>query len=239
MKRKILVMVALGLIMSFCLIFDTNITGEFMNKSRPREIKVRPDLELLETITETKDLITVNIPYGPQNKIIRDTIADPKVNKTNTAYIECEANGISIKPYREYTALAASNMSNTIKLQQQCDTTKQGLRKYENRYIIALGSGYTHQIGQYVDLELANGTIIPCMVGDWILDKYSTDNHKAGWYGETAKFLVDETRINPESKANNNMSYTFPEWDSEVVKVIIYCRNLFNDELYNNPKSEI
>ena len=34
MKRKVLVMVALGLIMTFCLIFDTNITGEFMNKSR-------------------------------------------------------------------------------------------------------------------------------------------------------------------------------------------------------------
>lgn len=76
-----------------------------------------------------------------------------------------------------------------------------GLRMFDDsgngtdpRYCIALGSFYTTTIGQKVDLQLYDGTIIPCILGDAKADIHTNDTNQYGsTNGDVAEFIIDDT----------------------------------------------
>lgn len=70
----------------------------------------------------------------------------------------------SWKTYMSYKCITC-RVSKQWELQQKAYTDKHGLRKYDGRYMIAVGTPYG-KVGDYVDVELENGDILECVIGD-------------------------------------------------------------------------
>ena len=126
------------------------------------------------------------------------------------------------KSWMPYTALT-SRSSNQYRLQQMCSTGNYGIRTYNGRYCVALGSYYTDTIGQYFDLVLANGTVIPCVLGDQKADVHTdTANQVTVHNGCMSEFIVDTSSLDSDAKRDGDISSCTDEWDSRVVEIRIY-----------------
>ena len=99
----------------------------------------------------------------------------------------------------------------------------------EGRYCIALGSYFTTTIGQYIDIVLANGTVIPCILGDQKADAHTDSLHVAHRTdGSVVEFIVDKKVLPNTPKRMGNISYSYDEWRSPVVQIIVYDINIFD-----------
>lgn len=130
----------------------------------------------------------------------------------------------SYMSYRQITSPSAP----AYKLEQISYTGEEGIRMYDGRYLIALGLHFNASVGDYVDLELANGTIIPCIIGDrkaW----FDTDQSLLFTAnGCMSEFIVQIENLSHDVTQHGNISYTHEEWKSPVQTVKIYQKNVFN-----------
>lgn len=127
------------------------------------------------------------------------------------------------KTYEPYTTITSVN-SWQYKLQQKAYTNEDGFRMINGRYMIATGSGVSHDIGRYIDIVLENGTVIPCVIGD-AKDDARTDQEFHIMTKKShcvSEFLVDTSVMNPDLQLSGNMSNYREEWNSKVVKFILY-----------------
>ena len=113
------------------------------------------------------------------------------------------------------------------KLQEVAHTDEYGFRLYEDRYIIAVGTYFNAPVGTYIDVELANGVIIPCIVGDIKSDRDTEENNVYSLSCACAtEFIVDGRIIDPYTRGD--VSYIIEGWESEVVHIIVYEHNFFD-----------
>ena len=128
-----------------------------------------------------------------------------------------------IKSYMDYRAIT-DETSNQYKLQSSSHTytNKQGLRMSNDRYCIALGSYYTTQIGQYVDVELENGKIIRAVLADCKADTDTdTNNQIHNTDGSVLEFVVDTDILDSNVQYHGDISF-INDWDSKVVNIKVY-----------------
>lgn len=120
----------------------------------------------------------------------------------------------TVLPYKAF-----GRNTKQAKLQSLCQTNEVGLRVYDGRFTIAVGTYFNTAIGQYFDLVLENGTVIPCIMGDLKADIH-TDSR--GLFTEASgcmtEFIVDRTYL----PNKNSATYCYEEWNSKVVNVIVY-----------------
>lgn len=120
----------------------------------------------------------------------------------------------TVLPYKAF-----GKNTNQAKLQSLCQTNEVGLRVYDGRFTIAVGTYFNTAIGQYFDLVLENGTVIPCIMGDLKADIH-TDSR--GLFTEASgcmtEFIVDRTCL----PNKNSATYCYEAWNSKVVNVIVY-----------------
>ena len=133
------------------------------------------------------------------------------------------------KSYMGYTAIT-SKSSRQYQLQANfAYTGNYGIRQVDNRYCVALGSYFGASIGQYFDLVLENGTIIPCIVGDEKANKDTDSNNLfTSHNGCMSEFVVDTSALVESAKNSGNISSVCDEWKSPVVSVRVYETNVFN-----------
>ena len=102
----------------------------------------------------------------------------------------------------------------------------------DGRYCVALGSYFTTQIGQYIDVILENGTVLPCILGDQKSDAHTDlKYHVITIRGIHADRSIMEFIIDPAifvSDRTGSLSNYEPEWNSPVVQVIVYDINVFD-----------
>lgn len=127
------------------------------------------------------------------------------------------------KSYEDYRAITSKNTPH-YKLQHEYAVTgPEGIRMVDNRYCIAIGSYFTTTIGQYIDIVLENGTVIPCILGDQKSDAHTDDLHIAHKSdGSIVEFIVDLEVLDSIPRQMGNVSYVYPEWKSPVVQIIVY-----------------
>lgn len=131
------------------------------------------------------------------------------------------------KSYMPYTAIT-SKSSPQYKLQQIAYTGNYGIRMFDNRYCVAIGTGFNADVGTYFDLILANGTVIPCIVADIKSDKHTDSNHmvtKAS--GCLSEFITNSKNLNHKVKQMGDISYCCDNWKSPVYKIRIYDKGVF------------
>ena len=134
------------------------------------------------------------------------------------------------KSYEDYRQIKSKN-SPHYKLQNEYAYTGSfGIRMVNDRFCIALGGYFTDIIGQYVDIVLENGTIIPCILGDQKAREH-TDNMNISHLtdGSILEFIVDKPMLNDIPRKMGNISYCCDEWMSPVSQVIVYNTNFFTE----------
>ena len=134
------------------------------------------------------------------------------------------------KSYMPYTAIT-SKSSPQYKLQQIAYTGTYGIRQYDNRYCVAIGTAFNADVGTYFDLILANGTVIPCIVADIKADKHTDSNNMITIAnGCLTEFIVDSSTLNRKAKRMGDISYCNEDWNSRVEKIRVYDKNVFRKE---------
>jgi hypothetical protein len=120
--------------------------------------------------------------------------------------------------YRKIT----SRSSLQYRLQQDATTDENGIRLYQGRYMIALGTYYTPTVGVAVDVELEDGTILNCYVGDIKADK-DTDvtNRYQKHDGSVIEFIVDTDKLPSVVKKYGNVA-VLPQFQANVKKITVY-----------------
>ena len=155
-----------------------------------------------------------------------DYISNKKLNYKE--YIVPKTSGF--KSYMPYTAIT-SKSSPQYKLQQIAYTGTYGIRQYDNRYCVAIGTAFNADVGTYFDLILANGTVIPCIVADIKADRHTDSNNMVTIAnGCLTEFIVDSSTLNRNAKRMGDISYCNEDWDSRVEKIRVYDKNVFRKE---------
>lgn len=125
------------------------------------------------------------------------------------------------KSYMSYKAITRKS-SDQYKLQQVAYTGEYGIRQFDGRFCVAVGSAYTTKIGTYLDVVLENGTVIECILADCKADQHTDAENKVSGDGSLVEFVVDTSSISKMVKRTGDVSYACDEWGSTVVKVIVY-----------------
>lgn len=165
--------------------------------------------------------------------IYDDIISDRYATEVDTENIKDEysykvLNEVDIPSYsgfKSYMGYKSFNTSsNQYRLQQEATTdTETGLRMINDRYIVAVGSGVGTYIGQYFDLVLENGTVIPCVMGDQKADCHTDGSNLITVHSNCcSEFIVDTSMLNETAKQMGDISYIYNEWQSPVDTIIVY-----------------
>lgn len=162
-----------------------------------------------------------------------------KAEESDDEYVDLTAKYVSydtydapknsgFKSFMDYRAITNTG-SKQYKLQQcYSKTGEYGIRMADSRYIVAIGTYFTPDIGQYFDIILENGTVIPCILGDQKADADTdSDNIITKHNGCMSEFIVDSDALNKDVKFHGDMSYCLKDWDSPIKTIKVYNRNIF------------
>ncbi len=146
---------------------------------------------------------------------------EPEVSLTDVKNVP-SYNGM--KSWMSYGGFGKSTRQQ--QLQYMAITEPDGFRTVEGRFCVALGSYFTVEIGQWFDLVLENGTVIPCVLGDGKADQHTDSSNIFTVANQCcSEFIVDTGAIPKEVKSRGNCSYRCDEWQSPVTQVILYDKN--------------
>lgn len=154
------------------------------------------------------------------------------VNSIEPTPIQCVTYSIpeysGFKSYMSYKLFG--KWTDQYELQQFAVTDEYGFRRFEDYYIIAMGTFFDSQIGQRVDLVLQNGEVIKCVIGD---KKAEQDTDSSNMFSKNnclSEFLVDTKNLETTVKSRGDVSH-FPneKWDSPVTEVIVYDEFLLEE----------
>lgn len=119
--------------------------------------------------------------------------------------------------------------SSQYKLQQMAYTGSYGIRYVGERACVAIGTFAGTSIGQYIDIVLENGTIIPAIMADEKANKDTEANNMITKHSNCCtEFIVDTKHLSSVAKKIGDMSYCRDEWNSKVVEIRIYQENILN-----------
>lgn len=135
-------------------------------------------------------------------------------------------NNSGFKSFMGYKAITSRSSKQYLLQSNYATTGNYGIRIVNNRYCVAIGSYFHTKIGQYFDLVLKNGIIIPCIMGD---EKANKDTDGANIFsrnGCCSEFLVDTTNLKKSIKISGNVSSATKKWNSPVKYVRAYKKNI-------------
>lgn len=155
-------------------------------------------------------------------------ISKQYISDTRLEYNEKGVEGDMRKSYMDYTCITDTTSAQWVLQHNYAYTESNGVRAVNGRYCIALGSYYTHMVGQYVDLILENGIVIPCIIGDQKKDEDTINGCRLGVDGGVAEFVVETSALNSKVTQTGDVSYSSNEWLSNVVLIRVYDTNIFN-----------
>lgn len=170
----------------------------------------------------TKLLVTYVNDDWAKIKDVEHYIHRESITETPVTYVNRDVpKNNTIKSYMGYKAIT-SKTSNQYKLQHSfAYTDANGLRVVNGRYCVALGSYYTTTIGQYVDIELENGSVIRGILADCKSDKHTDSTNRINPNGSVVEFVVDSKALNKTAKKMGDISHV-NGWNSKVVNIKVY-----------------
>jgi hypothetical protein len=179
-------------------------------------LETAPMSEVSREIARVLEILAL---YENDALYINKTIIDVPIEYTKKDFK-------SYEDYRDITSIYSPH----YRLQHEyAYTGDDGIRMVNGRYCIALGSYFVTRIGQYVDIVLSNGTIIPCILGDQKADHHTGSLHVAhSTDSSVVEFIVDRKSLPDLPRKMGSISYSYSEWRSPVVQVIVYDINEFD-----------
>ncbi|SEF89180.1 hypothetical protein SAMN05216537_11216 [Lachnospira multipara] len=227
--RKILsVVLSLTTLLSQIISYSTITYAATLNCSYQEEIIPKKDInhniydsfvcDLQNNESSIEDeVLDTDFVYDGHN----DTTEELPLNIT-TIYLPEYETYTGFKSYMDYRAL--SNVSSDqYALQLNSYTGDLGIRMYNGRYLVAIGSYFGLNIGDEFDIMLENGTIIPAVMGD-LKDDNDTDVNNVYTVKTNCctEFIIDSSSAATNIfKRYGDVSYAAQDWNSKVVAIQI------------------
>lgn len=109
--------------------------------------------------------------------------------------------------------------TNQWRLKQMYVTSDYGIRTFNGRYAIAIGTAFNVPAGTYVDVKLSTGKVLPCIVGDIKRDcDTGADNMQVPVNGNVVEFIVDTETLAKSAKIRGNLN-VLPELEGDIVSI--------------------
>lgn len=135
------------------------------------------------------------------------------------------------KSYMDYKYITATDSAQYQLQHSYAQTSDSGIRTVNDRYCIAVGSYFTDDIGQYIDLILENGTVIQCVLADQKADAHTDRrNMFTNSNGCLSEFVVDTNSLNDNARIIGDISYCNSNWNSPVKEIKVYDKNIFDEQ---------
>ena len=158
------------------------------------------------------------IPLHPIYPTLRPIEVEPEYPEVSEVNI---VNHSGMKSWMPWDVFDES--SNQYKLQQYAETDSDGFRSVAGRYCVAVGSAVGADVGQFIDVVLENGEIIPAIVADVKADgDTNADNITTTANGCVCEFLINYKTLNHDVKKMGDTSAYDITWNSPIVKFIVY-----------------
>lgn len=135
------------------------------------------------------------------------------------------------KPWARHTAVT-NKKSPQYRLEQIAKTDELGRRIVKDpngewRYLIALpvywAGGTYADIGRCVDIQMANGAVLKCVLADIKKIEHSQGKQgKYGSHGEIIEVICDKEKLIPAVKNSGDASKFGTEWQGDVKSVTAY-----------------
>lgn len=177
-----------------------------------------------EGIWEHIENIPTEMVVAPSTEIVEVIPEQPLCREVEIT------NHNGMKTWMPYTLFGKKTRQ--YELQQYAETDSLGFRCIAGRYLVAVGSAAEVSIGQYVDIVLENGEIIPCIIGDSKADSDTyPDNLTTKGSGCVCEFIVDTDVLTKRIRGSGDVSSIDESYDSPVDKIIVYEKlNFFGGE---------
>ena len=160
----------------------------------------------------------VAVYSGTWRYIKKSSISSHKMAKRKILKVSTDRR----KSYMDYRTITDTT-SKQYKLQHSKGyTDKNGLRKVNGRFCIAVGSAYTRSIGKKIDVILKNGNKLKCILSDQKKNVDTNSSHTIGADGGAVEFLVDTLSLNSTVRKTGDVGYTKSITTSPVKYVIVY-----------------
>ena len=144
--------------------------------------------------------------------------SDLSENNSCTVYDIASYSGT--KSIESYTAFGKNTQQQ--KLQDAAVTDEKGFRKINDRYLVAIGSRFSETIGQYFDIVLENGTVIPCIMGDLKADEDTDKTNTFTVHTDCCSEFIGDISVMSQNGCYGNCSKLNDGWDSRVVQIKVY-----------------
>ena len=168
----------------------------------------------------------VQLRYKKQNAFINKKYISKKKMPKITYVRYTLPNYSGYKSWMPYTAVTSIS-SPQYKMQRRYGYTgKYGIRMVKGRYCVAIGSHFKVVIGQYFDLILNNGTVIPCILGDEKDDGDTDGNNIFSRNGCASEFLIDRSALASSARRSGDISSVNRKWNSRVKYIKVYKKNI-------------
>ena len=174
-------------------VFGAILTGNALAKAKAQAETQKPIYEPVKMFYHIADKAISNVPKG-------DT---------------------SFKSYMDYRCIT-NTRSPQYKLQGDCWTDSDGLRRCGDDYVIAVGSYYADHIGDRLEIRLDNGDEFTAVVGDFKADCHTDSTHRYYPMKDGKKnvieFIVDTRSLDKTAKRMGDISY-ISGFDGDVTDV--------------------
>lgn len=130
----------------------------------------------------------------------------------------------SMKSYMNYKTIT-NKSSEQYKLQNRDDvwTDEEGFRRIEDKFMVAVGTFYSKEVGQELIIELDNGTTFDAIVGDIKDDKHTDSTNRQHKVDKSViEFVVDTKKLDSTIRKTGNCSYsTLNQFQGNISNIIV------------------
>lgn len=129
----------------------------------------------------------------------------------------------AFKSYMDYRAIT-NKKSPQYKLQNACWTDDNGLRRYGDDYVIAVGTYYADHVGDRLEITLDSGEEFTAIVGDFKADSHTDDTHRytkmSNGNKNVIEFVVDTKQLPKKARQMGDISY-IQGFEGDVADIVI------------------
>lgn len=192
----------------------------------------------MNKVTVTQTTVDPTIEYGLMagaiEKTAQMTTIEPVVEEHEVELVEEEVpqwiemdvpSNNSFKSYMDCSTITDTS-SAQYALKYEYLSSASGIMVVEDRFVIALGSYYTTEVGCRVDLVMENGNVIPCIVGDCKADKHTDSmNRQHSVDKSVVEFIVATDNLSNEVRLHGDISYADERLMGEIDSIRVYINN--------------
>lgn len=206
-KRQFILMVVMLLIVFGYLIWQVS-----------RNIEREP-----EVITVYEPIFTEVSPEPYQTSEVEEIIdvqEDKELYSYNILELPTEATG-EFKTYMDYRKITDKS-SKQWALQQLAETDENGFRVFNGKYLVAVGTYYSKDVGKEMRITLEDGKKINVIIGDIKQDIHTDKNNQyVPVNGNIVEFIVDTDKLDPLTKKLGDVSNSGLEGKIVMIEEVI------------------